>query len=73
MVVDAVEKNKAKEGEEFWKGVAILNSVALPQGAGTVCLGGKSSPGRRRQEPAQCQRGQSWRDEGRKEQRAGSL
>lgn len=30
MGVDAVEKNKAEEGEQCWKGAAILN-VALPE------------------------------------------
>lgn len=31
MVVTAVEKNKAEKGEEFWKGVIILNTVVLPK------------------------------------------
>lgn len=31
IVVTAVEKNKAEKGEEFWKGVTILNSVVLPK------------------------------------------
>lgn len=36
MGVDAVEKNKAEEREQCWKGVAIFSSVALPEeGTGT--------------------------------------
>lgn len=56
-MVTAVEKNKAEKGEEFWKGVTILNSVVLPKEVtdlkeGVMHICGKKVLGGRRQEPA---------------------
>lgn len=55
-MVGAEEKNKAEKGEHFWKGVAILNSIALPEEVTeTTGSDGTAHWGGRRQEPVRAE------------------